>query len=102
MFKFTKLVITSFTMTYYKEKDLHPVFGWPAEKLMRQNVRGGLHQFPTPLLNLFSFSQVTQEARLAVKWPCRLSCAGYCKHANISMSGSRKFRKGWPGHLPAK
>ena len=75
--------------------------GSKAGAVMRQNGRGGLHQFPTPLLNLFSFSQVTQEARLAVKWPCRLSCAGYCKHANISRGGSRKFRKGWPGHLPA-
>ena len=33
---------------------------------MRQNGRGGLHQFPTPLLNLFSFSlkRVTKEVRL--------------------------------------
>ena len=60
---------------------------------------GGLHQFPTPLLNFFTFSQVTQEARLAVKWPCRLSCAGYYKHANISRGGSRKIQKGVAGTL---
>ena len=60
---------------------------------------GGLHQFLTLLLSLFSFSlrRVTQEARLLsgiVDFPVHVI-------AYISSDLSRKFGKGWPIHLPA-
>ena len=73
--------------------------GSKAGAVMRQNGRGGLHQFLTPMLNLFSFSlkRVTQEARLlsgVLDFPAHF--IGF-----ISWGGSRKFRKEWPKHLPA-
>ena len=65
---------------------------------MRQNAgRGGLQQFPTPLLSLSSFLlSETQEVMLLsgiVDFPAHL--IAYIR------GGSIKFRHEWPGHLSA-